>query len=78
MSFGGAGVEGGFELDPAGRAPTSDGALVLVFSTDLEATEHAVLDHGGTIVRPADELTGGRRFHVHDPSGNELAVWTPA
>jgi hypothetical protein len=31
---------------------------------------------GGTIVKPVFDFPGGRRFHFHDPNGNELAVWS--
>ena len=29
---------------------------------------------GGRLVRPIFAFPGGRRFHVLDPSGNEIAV----
>ena len=75
-SFSGAGVDGGFEVDPDDRRPSADGALVILYSDDLATSERAVVEHGGTISRPAFDFPGGRRFHFHDPSGNELAVWS--
>jgi hypothetical protein len=43
---------------------------------DLAAAEERVRAAGGTIVKPAYNFPGGRRFHFTDPSGNELAVWS--
>jgi len=57
---------------------TRGGPLVVLFSRDLEASLVAVRDAGGAIVQPPFEFPGGRRFHFADPSGNELAVWSPA
>jgi uncharacterized protein len=54
------------------------GPLVILFSGDLEASLAAVRAAGGTIVREPYGFPGGRRFHFADPSGNELAVWSPA
>ncbi len=53
------------------------GPLVILYSEDLEATHAAVKDAGGTIIQEPFGFPGGRRFHFTDPSGNELAVWTP-
>jgi len=74
VSFEGAGVDGGFR--GTDEAPTTGGALVVLFAVDLEATEDRVKEAGGTIVRGIFEFPGGRRFHFTDPSGNELAVWS--
>ena len=71
----GAGVEGGFDA-ASDKKPTRDGALVIMFSNDLEASEAAIKSAGGTITVPIFSFPGGRRFHFTDPSGNELAVWT--
>lgn len=56
---------------PSGRG----GPLVILFSTDLDATLKAVRVAGGTITTEPFTFPGGRRFHFTDPSGNELAVW---
>lgn len=58
--------------------PTPGGALVVLGSDDLVASEAAVLRAGGRIVRPAFDFPGGRRFHFADPDGYELAVWSQA
>ena len=54
------------------------GPLVILYSENLEASVDAVTAAGGTIVSPIAAFPGGRRFHFGDPSGNELAVWSPA
>ena len=51
------------------------GPLVILFSNELEKTLEQVKNAGGTIVKEIFEFPGGRRFHLHDPSGNEFAVW---
>jgi predicted enzyme related to lactoylglutathione lyase len=54
------------------------GPLVVLYSTDLGTSLDAVRSAGGSIVQEPFEFPGGRRFHFLDPSGNELAVWSPA
>ena len=71
----GAGVDGGFDADAGARKPSNQGALVILFSDDLVASEKAVIDAGGKISVPAFDFPGGRRFHFTDPSGNELGIW---
>ena len=68
-----AGLEGGFQADPAERP---SGALVVLYAHDLEAMAAKVTAAGGTIVKPIFAFPGGRRFHFRDPSGNELAAWS--
>ncbi|GAB3106519.1 hypothetical protein GCM10027055_00930 [Janibacter alkaliphilus] len=36
----------------------------------------AVRQAGGTVTDGPYEFPGGRRFHFHDPAGNELGVWS--
>ena len=72
----GAGIEGGFDKTME-RKPTRDGVLVILYSKDLIATQKSVEKAGGTISVAPFDFPGGRRFHFVDPSGNELAVWTP-
>lgn len=52
------------------------GALVVLYSSNLEASEQAVVAHGGQVARAIFAFPGGRRFHFLDPNGNELAVWS--
>lgn len=71
----GAGLSGG--LRKVDAAPPRGGALVILYSTDLAASEAAVTGAGATITE-RHEFPGGRRFHFIDPVGNELAIWTSA
>lgn len=56
----------------------SGGPLVILYSHDLEATLDRVRQAGGEVTQDPLEFPGGRRFHFKDPSGNELAVWSPS
>lgn len=53
----------------------SGGPLVLLYSSDLDATIDGIVAAGGTILQLPYEFPGGRRLHFADPSGNELGVW---
>ena len=53
------------------------GPLVVLYSGDLEASASAVRAAGGVVTQGPYPFPGGRRFHFTDPSGNELAVWSP-
>jgi len=77
-SFSGAGVEGGFCKGEAQAAPDNSAPLIVIYSTDLKASEDAVLAAGGDIVMPDFEFPSGRRFHFYDGVGNVLAVWSEA
>ncbi|MDX9723276.1 MAG: VOC family protein [Myxococcota bacterium] len=66
------GESGGMRLV---ESVSKGGALVILFSTDLDATLQSVRDAGGTILLEPFVFPGGRRFHFEDPAGNELAVW---
>ena len=76
LSFTGADVEGGFNGVDDDVAPARPGALVILYSEDLEASLAAVKDAGGRIEKDPYPFPGGRRFHFIDPNGNELAVWS--
>ena len=75
-SITGAGIDGGFDANAGARKPSDQGALIVIYSDDLEASEQAVRKAIGEITAPIFSFPGGRRFHFKDPSGNELAVWT--
>ena len=75
-AFKDSGVEGGFYQADLVNKAQQGGALVVLYSPDLEATQAKVEEHGGTVVRPVFSFPGGRRFHFTEPSGNELAVWS--
>ncbi|MBK7583862.1 MAG: VOC family protein [Myxococcales bacterium] len=68
-----AGVSGG--LRASSTPPTRGGALVILYSTDLAASEAAVVAAGATVTSH-HEFPGGKRFQFLDPAGNELGVWT--
>lgn len=74
-SAGDAAEVGGFRKEE--RVPAG-GPLVLLYSTDLDASLQAVRDAGGGITQEPFDFPGGRRFHFRDPVGNELGVWTSA
>lgn len=54
----------------------SKGPLVVIYASELEATQTKIENAGGKIVKQIFSFPGGRRFHFHDPSGNELGVWS--
>ncbi|MEM9069192.1 MAG: VOC family protein [Myxococcota bacterium] len=70
---GGKREQGGFAKVDSVR---TGGPLVVLYSDDLETTQDAVTEAGGTITKGIFEFPGGRRFEFHDPDGNALAVWT--
>jgi len=55
---------------------SAGGPLVILYSDHLDKTLTRVREAGGRIVKEPFDFPGGRRFHFHDPSGNELAVWS--
>ena len=73
VAFADGRLNGGFAASDEARP---GGALVVLYSTDLEGIESQVSENGGQIVREIFEFPGGRRFHFTDPSGNELAIWS--
>jgi len=72
ISFTGLGIDGGFVKGE----PKMGGPLVVLYSTDLAATEKAIVEAGGTITMPVFEFPGGQRFHFADGTGNVLGVWS--
>ena len=55
-------------------AEASKAPLPVIDVPNLESAHAAVLAAGGRIVRPTFAFPGGRRFHILDPAGNELAA----
>ena len=76
VSFHGAGIDGGFAKRDAQQELGKFGPLVVLYSSDLAATEIAVRMEGGGVVVPTFEFPGGRRFHFSDGAGNVLGVWS--
>ena len=73
VAWEGAGLDGGVQTDPTER---SKAPLVILYAHDLEAMQARIEAAGGQIAQPIYSFPGGRRFHFHDPAGNELAVWS--
>lgn len=78
-----SGIQGTADGDEVGglnamSEPGQGGALVLLYSEQLEATLAAVERAGGVVTVPPFDYPGGRRFHFSDPSGNVLGVFQPA
>jgi predicted enzyme related to lactoylglutathione lyase len=71
-----AGVDGGFYRADAHDPLPKVAPLVVLYSSNLKATEDAIVAAGGSIVLPTFEFPGGRRFHFSDGAGNILAVWS--
>ncbi len=76
MAFFDAGLEGGFYKSDSVTSTEHGSALIVLYSSDLEATALTVEQAGGNLVKPIFSFPGGRRFHFADPSGNEYAVWS--
>ncbi|TVZ37571.1 hypothetical protein P886_1912 [Alteromonadaceae bacterium 2753L.S.0a.02] len=71
-----AGIDGGFFTSDKIATTSGGSVLVVLYSAELEATQHKVEAAGGEITRPIFSFPGGRRFQFSDPNGNELAVWS--
>lgn len=78
MAFENAGLDGGFFKSELATRAENGSALVVLYSSALEATRENVEKAGGSIVKPIFSFPGGRRFHFADPNGNEYAVWSDA
>ncbi len=71
-----AGIDGGFYRAHAHDPLPKTAPLVVLYSTNLKATEEMIVATGGSIQVPTFEFPGGRRFHFADGCGNILAVWS--
>ena len=69
-------LEGGFYLSELCSTTAAGGALVILYSKNLEASLDRVVKAGGSISREIFDFPGGRRFQFTDPNGNELGVWS--
>jgi predicted enzyme related to lactoylglutathione lyase len=68
-------IRGGL-LETGGRSPNH--AIFCVVVEDVAATCVSVAEAGGKVVVPPNDGQDGLIFaHVTDPSGNELAVYSP-
>jgi len=75
-AFAGQGLDGGFYQSELKASTATGSALIVFYSSDLEATLTKVERAGGDIVKSVFAFPGGRRFHFCEPSGNEFAVWS--
>ncbi|MDW1598769.1 VOC family protein [Vibrio sp. Vb2960] len=75
-AFSGQGLDGGFFKSEFINQTANGGALLVFYSSDIQATQTKVEQHSGKIIRPIFEFPGGCRFHFTEPSGNEFAVWS--
>lgn len=73
IAFSSSGLEGGFEKSEDNIV---NGALIVLYHSDLESVTDTILKNGGIISKDIFSFPGGRRFHFIDPAGNELAVWS--
>ena len=71
-----SGLALGFAKSEAHEAPAKFAPMAVLYSSDLKATEAAIVAAGGSIVVPVFEFPGGRRFHFSDGAGHVLGVWS--
>ena len=69
-------TDGDFEGGFAKGEIVKGGPLVILYSENLQGSLEKVKINGGEITKPIFEFPGGKRFHFHDPNGNELAIWS--
>ncbi len=67
-----SGLTSGIDVEPTQTNKT----LTVIYSENLEQSMLAITDAGGKITVDTYQFPGGKRFHFHDPAGNELAVWS--
>ncbi len=67
-------IKGGFAQ--SSNSQSAGGALIILYSDDLEYSLQCVKNAGATIVQEIFNFPGGRRFHFKDLDGYELAIWS--
>jgi predicted enzyme related to lactoylglutathione lyase len=68
------------DVDVGLQADNPDGAkppLPVIQVGNLEASLERAMAAGAVLVTPIFSFPGGKRFHVRDPAGNEIAVMQP-
>ncbi len=75
-AFSNQGIDGGFFKSNLSSSTDNGAALIVFYSSNLEATQEKVKNAKGIIIKPIFPFPGGRRFHFTEPSGNEFAVWS--
>lgn len=71
-----AGIQGGFFKSDLTVSAQSGSVLIVIYSSDLLATQVKIEQAGGSIIKPLFRFPGGQRFHFVDPNGNEYSVWS--
>lgn len=74
-AFNHQGLDGGFFKAEGASVQAKGGALIVLFSNDLDSTQQKIKAAGGVITQDTYEFPSGKRFHFTEPSGNEFAVW---
>ena len=69
-------MDGGFFKSGLSSSTSNGGALVVLYTEDLEGAQDLIVSNGGKIVKEIFSFPGGRRFQFEDTNGNELAVWS--
>ncbi|UNM97055.1 VOC family protein [Ignatzschineria rhizosphaerae] len=72
--FNSGSLKGGFYQTK--EISSKGGALVILYSENLEETYQTLKEAGATITSEIIEFPGGRRFQFRDLDGYELAVWS--
>lgn len=75
-AFSNQGLDGGFFKSESSNQTSNGGALLVFYSSDIEATLQKIINNNGKVIRPIFEFPYGCRFHFQEPSGNEFAVWS--
>lgn len=71
-----SGLDGGFYKSDAKNHSETGGALVVIFSENLNHTLDKVMQADMKITKPIFKFPGGQRFQFLDPCGNEWGVWS--
>ena len=71
----GGGVGVGVQGDAHEQSPAP---LLVVRVPDLDEARGRVEAAGGVVTFGPFDIPGGRRLHVREPGGNEIAMWVPA
>lgn len=69
-------INGGFTLSDKAISRENGSALVVLYRQNLADIQKSIRQAGGKIVVETFSFPGGSRFHFHDTTGNELAVWS--
>jgi uncharacterized protein len=72
----GAGIEGGLFSSDLKVSTKNGSVLIVLYSEDLDLTQKAIINAGGSVVVPTFDFPGGHRFHFTDVNDNEYAVWS--